>query len=90
MFKEKETVKIKYWSAFLGRHIEDEAVVMTAEEFQTIKNQKETPDWVYISDNGMVLFNEHTCLSSYRFGGNCACLNHPHKKWVEYGELLNK
>lgn len=59
----------------------DRAVKMTAEEFNEIKGNKETPQFIKLGER--LIYNEYTCWNSERFGGTCSCINHPSKTWVE-------
>ena len=64
-----------------------DAVEMTAAEYAQIREERDTPDFVIVAETGELMYNEFTCCSSRRYGGNCNCISHPHKKWVNYGTL---
>jgi hypothetical protein len=59
------------------------AEIMSIEEFEKIKGNKYTPSFVYINDE-VAFYNDYTCLSSYKFGGTCNCINHSPKHWMKF------
>lgn len=62
----------------------EEAVEMSQEEFDRIKMTRDTPSFVVIRETGEGMWNSHTCLSSWIFGGTCNCISHPAKKWYRF------
>ena len=62
----------------------EEAVEMSQEEFDRIKMTRDTPSLVVIRETGEGMWNSHTCLNSWRFGGTCNCISHPAKKWYRF------
>jgi hypothetical protein len=60
-----------------------DAETMSMEKFDRIKGDKYTPSFVYIDDK-VAFYNDYTCLSSYKFGGGCNCINHPPKRWRKF------
>lgn len=67
-----------YWKGMCPRKYE--IPEMTREQFDTIKDKKDTP--IYVAVEGHVYYNEHTCLDGY--AGTCRCMSHPKKSWREY------
>lgn len=71
-----------------GREVE--AVELNHDEWEEIKYNRDTPDFV-VSD-GVGYWNSYTCLSGY--SGTCRCINHPRKEWIRFdpvtGEILKK
>ena len=61
-----------------------DAETMTSEEFKEVKGKKDTTGFVYLTDKDVAYYNNYTCLSSYRYGGNCNCISHPSKHWTKF------
>lgn len=72
-------IKLKRWYKDVA-----DCDAMTRDEFDSISGDKFTPDLVYITDEGKLLYNEFTCTSSYRYGGTCNCISHSPKKWINF------
>ena len=58
-----------------------EVAEMTKKQFAAIKEERDTPEFIMV--DGILKYNEYTCLSSVRYGGTCLCINHPVKRWVD-------
>ncbi|MBR5297766.1 MAG: hypothetical protein IKU29_07875 [Parabacteroides sp.] len=78
--KNKKTYQV--YSAFADSFIEVSAEEMTDEEFDAIKNKKDTPEFVHIVGTDRLMYNEHTCLHGY--DGTCRCISHPRKSWITW------
>ena len=72
-------MKIKAYCNGMGP-FEYEAVEMSLEQFDAIKDNRDTPDFVAV--DGRVFYNDSTCLAGY--AGTCRCMSHPKKSWCEY------
>lgn len=72
-------MKIKMYCNGMGP-FEYEAVEMSMEQFDAIKEDRDTPDLVAVG--GRVFYNDYTCLAGY--SGTCKCMSHPKKSWCEY------
>jgi hypothetical protein len=64
--------------------VSDDVVEMTSEEFERICENKETPEFVHLTDTDTdkLYYNDHTCLNGY--DGTCRCLSHPRKHWAKW------
>lgn len=60
---------------------EYDATDMTKVEYEKIKWNRDTPEYVKINDDE-AYFNEFTCLGGY--AGTCNCMSHPRKKWIRF------
>lgn len=60
---------------------EYDATDMTKAEYEKIKLNRDTPEFIKISDKE-AYFNEYTCLGGY--AGTCNCMSHPRKKWIRF------
>lgn len=77
-----KTIKIKMcFTGFANGPTEEEVVEMKEKEFEKIKYDKETPDFVKIEETGDVYYNSYTCYSSHIYGGTCDCIYHSFKEW---------
>ena len=57
---------------------------MNDNEYEVIRMNRDTPDLVYNTDTGKLLYNSFTCTSSYRYGGTCNCISHSPKIWTDF------
>lgn len=75
-------MKFKIYSNLAGGHISVEAVALTSDEFRSIKDKENTPEFVFIKDNDTLVYNEFTCIGGYH--GTCECTTHDRKVWRKY------
>lgn len=64
--------------------ISKDVVEMTSAEFDKIREDKETPQFVHLTDKqqDIIYYNDYTCLNG--FDGTCWCLSHPRKSWSKW------
>jgi hypothetical protein len=67
----------------ISGYVYAEATYMTWKEFCAVREELDSPEVVLIKGSGEVWYNDFTCLSSWKFGGTCRCINHPAKSWTK-------
>ena len=77
---EVKKIKMPSWFTIYGVA---NCTFMSDNEFKVNRMNKNTPELVYNTDTGRLLYNSFTCCNSRRYGGTCNCINHSTKIWSD-------